>query len=126
MRSLVNGVRVLFDVEGARLVPDGPAMREKPTLLLLHGGSWLRSLDLQAGLLEFGRLHTSHRPGPPGQTAAVTPGQGKLGRSPQRGDDVRAFCDVLGIERARSSWEPRSAARSPWPMRRVIQRTRTS
>lgn len=35
MRSLVNGVRVLFDVEGARLVPDRPAMREKPTLLLL-------------------------------------------------------------------------------------------
>ena len=27
-----------FDVEGASLVPDGPSMREKPTLLLLHGG----------------------------------------------------------------------------------------
>ena len=38
MRVLVNGVRLFFDVEGAGLVPDGPAMREKPTLLLLHGG----------------------------------------------------------------------------------------
>jgi hypothetical protein len=36
MHVLVNGVRLLFDVEGAQFVPDGPAMREKPTLLLLH------------------------------------------------------------------------------------------
>lgn len=38
MRVLVNGVRLYFDVEGAALVPDGPAMRQKPTVLLLHGG----------------------------------------------------------------------------------------
>lgn len=38
MRILVNGVRLFCDVEGGSLVPDGPAMREKPTLLLLHGG----------------------------------------------------------------------------------------
>ena len=38
MHVFVNGVRLFFDVEGAKLVPDGPAMREKPTLLLLHGG----------------------------------------------------------------------------------------
>ena len=30
-----------FDVEGASLVPDGPTMREKPTLVLLHGGPGL-------------------------------------------------------------------------------------
>jgi hypothetical protein len=38
MHVRVNGVQLFFDVEGAKLVPDGPAMREKPTLLLLHGG----------------------------------------------------------------------------------------
>ena len=38
MRVLVNGVRLFFDVEGAGLVPEGPTMREKPTILLLHGG----------------------------------------------------------------------------------------
>jgi proline iminopeptidase len=38
MRVLVNGVRLYFDVEGAGLVPDGAAMRAKPTLILLHGG----------------------------------------------------------------------------------------
>jgi pimeloyl-ACP methyl ester carboxylesterase len=38
MHLLFNGVRLFFDVEGAQFQPDGPAMREKPTLLLLHGG----------------------------------------------------------------------------------------
>ena len=38
MHVPVNGVRLFFDVEGAKLVPDGTAMREKPTLMLLHGG----------------------------------------------------------------------------------------
>ncbi|WP_209437030.1 alpha/beta fold hydrolase [Methylobacterium variabile] len=34
----VNGVRLFVDVENAGLVPEGGVMREKPTLLLLHGG----------------------------------------------------------------------------------------
>ena|SRR5258708_1733327 len=38
MHVAVNGVQLFFDVEGSKLVPDGPVMREKPTLLLLHGG----------------------------------------------------------------------------------------
>src|SRR5258708_25473689 len=38
MNVLVNGVRLFFDVEGGKLVPDGSFMREKPTLLMLHGG----------------------------------------------------------------------------------------
>ncbi len=31
MHVSINGVRLFFDVEGAKLVPDGPVMREKPT-----------------------------------------------------------------------------------------------
>lgn len=38
MRVQVNGIRMFFDVEGAGLVPDGAHMREKPQILLLHGG----------------------------------------------------------------------------------------
>lgn len=34
----VNGTKLYFDVKGAGLVPDGPRMRTKPTLFLLHGG----------------------------------------------------------------------------------------
>src|SRR5689334_20574283 len=32
------GVRLYVDVEGTQYVPDGPVLREKPVLLLLHGG----------------------------------------------------------------------------------------
>ena len=34
----VNGVRLFVDVGNAGLVPAGDRMREKPALLLLHGG----------------------------------------------------------------------------------------
>ena len=37
MRIEVNGVRLFVDVEGATLVPDAAALRDKPTLILLHG-----------------------------------------------------------------------------------------
>ena len=32
------GVRLYVDVEGLGLVPDGPSMRERPTLICMHGG----------------------------------------------------------------------------------------
>ena len=38
MRLSVNDTELYFDVEGPALVPDGPDMRERPTLLFLHGG----------------------------------------------------------------------------------------
>jgi pimeloyl-ACP methyl ester carboxylesterase len=38
MRIQVDDVKLFFDVEGSKLRPDGPAMRQVPTLLLLHGG----------------------------------------------------------------------------------------
>ena len=38
MHVRVNGVRLYFDVEGSGLVVQGGRMRERPTLLLLHGG----------------------------------------------------------------------------------------
>ena len=34
----VNGTRLWFDVDGPALVPDGPEMRPRPTVILLHGG----------------------------------------------------------------------------------------
>jgi len=38
MHVTVNNTRIHIDVEGAGLVPDGASMRERPTLVLLHGG----------------------------------------------------------------------------------------
>jgi pimeloyl-ACP methyl ester carboxylesterase len=98
MHVVVNGVRLYFDVEGAKLVPDGSAMREKPTLILLHGGP--------------GFDHTIYKPqySPLAEVAQVIyldhRGNGRSDAGPkeswnlaQWGDDLRAFCDTLGIEK---------------------------
>jgi proline iminopeptidase len=98
VHALVNGVRLFFDVEGAKLVADGPVMREKPTLLLLHGGP---GFDHSTYKPAFARLadaaqviYLDHR------------GQGRSDKSApehwtlaQWADDVRGFCEALGIER---------------------------
>jgi len=96
MHVLVNGVRLFFDVEGAKFVPDGPVMRERPTLLLLHGGP--------------GADHSTFRPAyaPLADIAQIVyldhRGNGRSEHGPreawnlaQWGDDVAAFCDALGI-----------------------------
>jgi pimeloyl-ACP methyl ester carboxylesterase len=96
MHVSVNGVRLFFDVEGAKLVPDGPVMREKPTLLLLHGGPGFdHSIYKPAysALADIAQIvYLDHR------------GNGRSEDGPQQdwnlaqwGDDVRAFCDALGI-----------------------------
>src|SRR5262249_23006410 len=36
--TLPDGTRIFFEVIGTKLVPEGPEMRERPTMLLLHGG----------------------------------------------------------------------------------------
>lgn len=92
----VNGVRLFFDVEGTKLVPDGPAMREKPVLLMLHGGPGAdHSIyrPVYSALADIAQMiYLDHR------------GNGRSEDGPkeswtlaQWGDDVRAFCDTLGI-----------------------------
>jgi proline iminopeptidase len=96
MRVLVNGVRLFFDVEGASLVPEGAAMREKPTLLLLHGGPGLDHSVYKpffSALADIAQvIFLDHR------------GNGRSDAGPQErwtlaqwGDDVRGFCETLGI-----------------------------
>jgi proline iminopeptidase len=38
MQVEAGGTRLWFDVDGLSLVPEGPAMRKRPTVVLLHGG----------------------------------------------------------------------------------------
>jgi len=94
-----NGIRLWFDVDGPRLVPDGREMRERPTVILLHGGpgsfdhSYLKpdfaqlARDTQVIYLDL-RGHGRSEWGDP---AAWT--------FEACADDVRAFCDTLGIEK---------------------------
>jgi len=98
MHVTVNGVRLFFDVEGAKLVADGPVLRERPTVILLHGGP--------------GADHAVHKPAW-GELADVAQiiyldhrGNGRSEDGPtdlwtldQWGDDVKGLCDVLGVEK---------------------------
>jgi proline iminopeptidase len=96
MHVSVNGVRLFFDVEGAKFEPDGPMMREKPVLLMLHGGPGAdHSIYRPAysGLADIAQIiYLDHR------------GNGRSEGGPheawnlaQWGDDVHAFCEALGI-----------------------------
>ncbi|WP_437974063.1 alpha/beta fold hydrolase [Sorangium sp. So ce295] len=98
MRVQTGDVRLFFDVEGAKLVPEGPAMRERPTVILLHGGpggDHTEFVPFGSALAEVAQVvYLDHR------------GCGRSDRSgPERwnletwADDVRAFCDALEIER---------------------------
>jgi pimeloyl-ACP methyl ester carboxylesterase len=99
MHIEVGGTRLWFDVDGVALVPDGPTMRERPTVVLLHGGPG--SFDHSYFKPDFARL---------GQVAQVVyldlrdHGRSAWGDPASWGfelaaDDVRGFCDALGIAR---------------------------
>ena len=98
MRVSVNGVRLFFDVEGASRVPDGPRMRAKPTLLLLHGGPGFdHSIYKPAysALADCAQIiYLDHR-----GNGLSDAGPKESWTLAQWGDDVRAFCEALGIER---------------------------
>lgn len=94
----VNGARLYFDVEGPGLVPDGKTMRERPTLLLLHGGPGFDHSGFKpafATLTDVAQVvYLDHRGN--GRSEHGDPSHWNLA---QWGDDVRAFCDVLGIHK---------------------------
>jgi proline iminopeptidase len=89
----------VVDVEGPGLVPDGAVMRERPTLVLVHGGPG--SYDHSYFKPYFGRFAAhaqvvyldlrDH-----GRSGRQDPAEWSFERC---ADDVRAFCDALGIDR---------------------------
>jgi pimeloyl-ACP methyl ester carboxylesterase len=98
MRVDANGTRLWFDVDGAALVPEGAAMRGRPTVVLLHGGpggfdhSYLKP-DF-ARLAEVGQVVyldlLGHGRSDWGDPSAWT--------FELAADAVRDFCDALDID----------------------------
>ena len=97
MQVHVNGTRLWFDVDGPALVPDGSEMRERPTVVLVHGGPG-------------GWDHSYFKPdfAPLAQHAQVLyldlRGHGRSDREDVASwsfetcaDDIRHFCDTVGI-----------------------------
>ena len=99
MQVDVNGTRLWFDVDGQALVPRGDSMEPRPTLVLLHGGPgsydhsyfkpWFSRLAdrMQIVYLDLREHGRSDRGDPANWSFEAC------------ADDVRAFCDTLGIER---------------------------
>ncbi len=98
MRIRVEDVRLFFDVEGAKLRPDGMTMREVPTVLMLHGGPGFDHSIFKPAFSELTDIaqvvYLDHRGN--GRSDRDTVGRYNLDRW---GDDVRCFCDALEIER---------------------------
>jgi pimeloyl-ACP methyl ester carboxylesterase len=98
MRVRVGDVHLFFDVDGAKLRPDGPRMREVPTILMLHGGPGFDHSVFKpdlSGLVDIAQIvYLDHRGN--GRSDRSRPEDLNLERW---GDDVRAFCDLLEIER---------------------------
>ena len=94
----IGDVRLFVDVDGAKLVPDGMVMRERPTIIMVHGGPGFDHTPFKAHyapLTEIAQVvYYDHR------------GNGRSEDGPrerwnldQWADDLRTLCDVLGIER---------------------------
>jgi pimeloyl-ACP methyl ester carboxylesterase len=98
MHVTVNGVRLFFDVIGEKLVPDGKIMRERPTVLLLHGGPGFDHSIFKpsfAPLAQVAQLVMLDHRG----NGRSDSGDPALWTLDQWGDDLRVFCATLGIER---------------------------
>ena len=95
----VNGTRLWFDVDGVALVPDGARMSLRATVVLLHGGPG--SYDHSYLKPDFARLaevaqvvYVDLRDH--GRSSRGDPSQWTF---EQCADDLRIFCDALGIAR---------------------------
>jgi pimeloyl-ACP methyl ester carboxylesterase len=97
MQIDVNGTRLWFDVDGPALVPNGSEMRQRPTVVLVHGGPGV--YDHSYFKPDFGRL---------AQHAQVVyldlrgHGRSDWGHASAWtfetcADDIRTFCDTVGI-----------------------------
>lgn len=96
MKIEVNGTRLFVDTEGPALVPDGPFMRQRHSLIALHGGpgadhSILRPLMARlSDLVQV--IYVDHR-----GNGRSDDGDTDDWTLAQWGDDVKTLCDVLGI-----------------------------
>ncbi|HEY6420992.1 MAG TPA: alpha/beta hydrolase [Candidatus Binataceae bacterium] len=98
MRIKIGDGKLFFDVDGAKLVPDGLKMRERPTVVLLHGGPGMDhsvfkpDLDRLAEIAQLVYLDLRSA-GRSDRTSA------DLWTLDRWADDVLEFCEALEIEK---------------------------
>jgi proline iminopeptidase len=96
--EIEQNVRLYVDVEGAGLVPDGAAMRDKPALVLLHGGPGSDHTSFKPAFSQLADIaqivyydHRGH-----GRSDARPPQEWTLDTF---ADDVVRLCDALGLRK---------------------------
>ena len=97
MHIRINDVKLFFDVEGSKLRPDGPVMRQVPALLLLHGGPGFDHSGFKPAFTEMAasaqviyldlRGHGRSEAGPVNKWSLE-----------QWAQDVYFFCEALSID----------------------------
>ena len=94
--QLLDGTGLWFDTEGLTLVPDGDSMRERPTLIVMHGGPGGDHNGFKPGFSAMTDtcqvLYYDHRGH--GRSDRSTPANWNLDRW---ADDVIEMADALGI-----------------------------
>jgi proline iminopeptidase len=92
------GVRLFFDTDGAGWVPDGPVLRKRPVLVVLHGGPGFDHSSFKpafAALADVAQVlyvdHRGHGRSSPRPLAEIT--------LDTLADDVVRLCAALGVER---------------------------
>ncbi|MDP3736093.1 MAG: alpha/beta hydrolase [Hyphomonadaceae bacterium] len=98
MYANVNGVRLFFDVFNPKLEIAGDGLKEKPTLVCIPGGPGGDHQTLRPFFDRFADaaqlVYLDPRGG--GRSDHGDPAGWTLN---QWGDDIAAFCDVLGIQK---------------------------
>jgi proline iminopeptidase len=98
MRLSIGDVSLFFDVDGCALVPDGDAMTERPTLVLLHGGPGADHSLFKpefSGLTDVAQIIYLDQRG----SGRSDVGAASTWTWTQWADDVAAFCGTLDITR---------------------------
>ncbi|HEY3637126.1 MAG TPA: alpha/beta hydrolase [Rhizomicrobium sp.] len=93
----LGDARIFFDTVGSKLAVDGERMVERPTLIVMHGGPGFDHSSMRPYFDRFADsyqvVYIDHR------------GNGRSTGAPeswtlaQWGDDIKHFCDALGIEK---------------------------
>lgn len=98
MQVSVGEVRLFVDVSGPVLVPEGPAMRERPVIVMVHGGPGIDHSPFKqhffAPLTEIAQVVYYDQRGN-GRSELGAPESWNLDTW---ADDLHALCESLGIE----------------------------
>ena len=93
----VNGARIFFDTVGSKLIVDGERMIERPSVIVMHGGPGFDHSTLRPYFDRFADTHQvvyiDHR----GNGRST--GEQSTWNLAQWGDDVKAICEALGIDK---------------------------